>query len=172
MSNAKYGIGFLALLGAVVTGCSDSTGSAGTASLLTITPAPSASSVSTGTTATFAFSDAMGAGMQQYVDMHQGSIGGSIVPMTCAWSTNGATLTCTPNGSLAANTTYFMHMGGSMMAQGGQMVDLDPWTGNGCQWATSAMMGGMHGGQPVGMMGAGWMHGSSDYGMMCSFETS
>jgi len=41
----------------------------------------------------------------------------------------------------------------------------------GGQWATSGMMGGTDAGQPVGMMGLGWMH-RTHYGMLFTFTTA
>jgi hypothetical protein len=45
------------------------------------------------------------------------------------------------------------------MAMGGQPV-------------TSQMMGGMHNGQPTGMMGQGWTDSDGHIGMAFTFETS
>jgi hypothetical protein len=53
----------------------------------------------------------------------------------------------------------------------GHMMDMDNWTTMGGQWATSGMMGGTHAGQPVGMMGSGWMHGLY-FGMLFTFTTA
>lgn len=33
-------------------------------------------------------------------------------------------------------------------------------------------MGGMHGGQPMGMMGQGWQHGDGHLGKAFTFQTS
>ena len=113
----------------------------------------------------------MMAGMEQYLDLHQGGIGGPTVPMSCNWSPDGATLTCTPTNTLAPGTGYTIHMGGGMTDAQGHMMDIDDWTTMGGQWATGGMMGGMHDGQPVGMMGSGWTYGGH-YGMLFTFTTS
>ena len=81
------------------------------------------------------------------------------------------TLTCTPTNPLAAGTQYTIHVGGGMTDAQGHMMDLDSWTSMGGEWATGGMMGGTHAGQPIGMMGPGWMHGSA-YGMLFTFTTS
>jgi hypothetical protein len=114
----------------------------------------------------------MAGGMEQFLDLHLGGIGGSVVPMACAWSPDRTTLTCSPGSPLQPGTTYTIHLGGGMRDQSGHHMDLDPWIGMGGQWVTSDMMGGMHNGQPVGMMGSGWRHGPDHYGMTFTFTTS
>lgn len=105
------------------------------------------------------------------MDLHLGGITGSTVPMSCVWNLDQTTLTCTPTNPLAAGTQYTIHVGGGMTDAQGHMMDLDSWTSMGGEWATGGMMGGTHAGQPIGMMGPGWMHGSA-YGMLFTFTTS
>ena len=101
------------------------------------------------------------AGMEQYMDLHQGGIAGPTVPMGCVWSPDQTTLTCTPATPLAAGTQYTIHVGAGMTDAQGGMMTMDGWTTMGGQWATGGMMGGTHAGQPMGMMGPGWKHGMS-----------
>ncbi len=149
--------------------CSDSTGPA-TATLVTVSPTPAATAVATSTTIRLTFGQPMMAGMEQYMDLHQGGIGGPAVPMSCGWSPDFTTLTCTPANPLAAGTQFTIHVGAGMTDAQNHMMDMNDWTTMGGQWATSGMMGGTHAGQPVGMMGAGWKHGSY-YGMLFTFTT-
>jgi Big-like domain-containing protein len=151
-------------------GCSDSSGPA-TAQLTAVSPTPAATAVAPSTTITLTFSAPMMTGMEQYIDLHQGGVSGPIVPMACTWSPDGTTVTCTPGAPLAGGTQYTIHMGAGMTDDQGHMMDLDEWTGMGGQWAMGGMMGGTHAGQPIGMMGAGWTHGTH-YGMLFSFTTA
>jgi hypothetical protein len=148
------------------------TTAANSVSLASVTPPPGATSVSTTTTVVASFSQPMMAGMEQYVDLHQGGVDGPIMPMSCAWNGDRTTLTCTPNNPLAGGTQYTIHMGAGMMDGLGDMMDVADWTTMGGQWATGGMMGGTHGGMAVGMMGAGWTDGSGHYGMLFPFTTN
>lgn len=150
--------------------CSDSTAPT-TAVLDAVSPAPAATAVSPSTTITLAFGQSMMAGMEQYLDLHQGGVGGPTVPMTCAWSPDRTTLTCTPTTSLAAGTQYTIHVGAGMMDDQGNLMGMGHWTSMGGQWATGGMMGGTHAGQPMDMMGAGWRHGAH-FGMLFIFTTA
>lgn len=154
------------LLGA----CSDSTGP-GSATLTAVSPAPAAIAVTPATTITLTFGQAMMAGMEQYMDLHQGGIAGPTVPMSCAWSQDRIMLTCTPTTPLAAGTQYTIHVGAGMSDAQGDMMNMDDWTTMGGQWATSGMMGGTHAGQPMGMMGPGWKQGTY-FGMLFTFTTA
>ena len=161
----------LAVLAAVaISGCSDSTGPA-TGTLTGVSPAPAAVAVAPSTTITLTFGQSMMTGMEQYMDLHQGSIAGPTVPMTCAWNPGRIALTCTPSSPLAASSQYTIHVGAGMTDSQGHMMDLADWTTLGGQWASSGMMGGSHAGQPMGMMGAGWKH-DSHYGMLFAFTTA
>jgi hypothetical protein len=162
--------GLAAILVAALGACSDSTAPA-TATLTAVSPVPAAAGVATSTTITMTFGQPMMAGMEQYMDLHQGGISGPTVPMGCAWSPDQTTLTCTPMNPLATGTQYTIHIGAGMTDDQHHMMDMDQWTTMGGQWATSGMMGGSHAGQPIGMMGAGWKHGSH-YGMLFTFTTA
>jgi hypothetical protein len=152
----------------VAAACGSSTGPA-TVTLDAIAPAPGATAVATGTSVTLTFSAAMATGMEQFIDLHQDNLGGPVVPMACGWDVPRTVLTCT-HAPFAAGTTYLIHMGGGLHAMSGGMMDFDAWTSAGGTRMTAGMMGSMHNGQPIGMMGSGWHHGS-DYGMTCWFTT-
>jgi hypothetical protein len=163
----------LATLTAVLlAACSSPTVPPKSASLTTITPAPNATGVPTTTSIVATFSQPMMAGAEQYMDLHVNGVDGQILPMNCAWNGAQTTLTCAPDNPLASNAPYTIHMGASMMAQDGAVVDMGDWTSMGGQWATSGMMGGMHGGMPVGSMGIGWKDGMGHYGMLFPFTTN
>ncbi|MEO8139094.1 MAG: Ig-like domain-containing protein [Gemmatimonadota bacterium] len=150
--------------------CSSSTAPA-TATLTAVSPTPAATAVSPSTTIVLTFGQPMMAGMEQFMDLHQGGISGATMPMTCGWSPDMTTLTCTPTSSLPGGTQFTIHVGAGMTDGQGHMMGMDAWTGMGGQWATSGMMGGTHAGQPIAMMGSGWKQGSH-YGMIFSFTTS
>ncbi len=162
--------GFAAIAAAALGACSDST-SPPTAALTAVSPAPAATAVATSTTITLTFDHPMMAGMEQYIDLHQGGVTGPTVPMNCAWSPDQTTLTCTPSNPLAPGTQHTIHLGGGMTDDHGGMTDLDQWTTMGGQWCTAGMIGGTHDGHPTGMMGGGWRHGSY-YGMLFTFTTA
>jgi hypothetical protein len=152
--------------------CSNSNAPASATELLSVEPAGGATAVSVNDSVVAKFSGPMMAGMLQYMDMHLGSITGPLVAMHCSWSPAFTTITCMPNAPLAPQTQYAIHIGCGMMDQAGAVVDLNhEGPGMGGQWLTSGMMGGMHGGQPIGMMGPGWTHGGY-FGMEFSFTTS
>ena len=154
--------------------CSDSTSPSTTgASLDAVSPTPGATGVDPATVMTMHFSAAMQTSMMQYVDLHQGTIVGSVVPMTCSWSSDAMTLTCQPNQPLQPGTSYVLHMGGGMMDANGHSVDVEHHgMTNGGQPVSGGMMGGMHGGQGTGMMGGGWMDPDGHYGMEFTFTTA
>jgi hypothetical protein len=162
--------GLTAILAVTLAACGDSTGPA-TGTLTAVSPAPATTLVQPGTSIRLTFGQPMMAGMEQYMDLHQGGIAGPTVPMNCAWSPDRTTLTCTPSNPLTTGTQYTIHVGAGMTDAQNHMVDLDDWATMGGRWATTGMMGGTHAGQPVSMMGAGWMHGSY-YGMLFSFTTA
>ena len=171
MSGKVQLFGLATLMTVLLAACSSST-APNSVSLASVTPAPGANAVSTTTTMVASFTGPMMAGMEQYVDLHQGGVDGAIMPMTCAWNGDRTTLTCTPNSPLAAGTQYTIHMGAGMTDAQGNMVNMGSWTSMGGQWATSGMMGGTHGGVPVGSMGSGWKDGMGHYGMLFTFTTA
>jgi hypothetical protein len=162
--------GLTAIIVVALSACSDSTSPA-TATLTAVSPAPAAIAVPPATTITLTFGQAMMAGMEQYMDLHQGGIADPTVPMACAWNPDRTMLTCTPTTPLAGGTEYTIHVGAGMTDAQGGMMNMDDWTTMGGQWATSGMMGGTHAGQPVGMMGPGWKQGTY-FGMLFTFTTA
>ena len=162
--------GFVGIAVAALAACSDSTSPA-TGTLAAVSPAPAATAVATSTTVPLPFGPPMMAGMEQYLDLHQGGITGPVVPMSCGWSPDTTTLTCSPTNPLSPGTQYTIHCGAGMTDAQDHWMDMGEWTTMGGQWVTSGMMGGMHDGQMVGMMGAGWKHGTH-YGMMFTFTTA
>jgi hypothetical protein len=160
-----------ALATGLLAGCGDSTG-ASHASLAAVNPAPAATAVAATTPITLTFGQSMMSGMEQYMDLHEGSMAGPTVPMGCGWNLAGTVLTCVPADSLADGTHYTIHVGAGMTDAHGDMMDMSGWPTMGGQWATSGMMGGTHAGQPLGMMGSGWMDGSGHYGMTFGFTTN
>jgi Bacterial Ig-like domain len=166
----------LALVGV---GCSGNGGnmmgpSAATgASFMSVTPQGGATGVSASAPIVFRFSAAMGAGMEQYVDLHLGDLAGPTLPVSCGWSGDRTTLTCAPQGPLASRMTYVIHVGGGMLNQQGQPLDYTqygPMMGG--QWIMGGMMGGSHAGGSWGMMSTGWRNANGSYGMAFTFTTA
>ena len=143
------------------------------AALVSVTPGGGSTAVSTSTSITLHFGAAMAVAMEQYVDLHVGSIAGSVVPMGCTWSPDRATLTCVPTIPLDSRTTYVIHMGGGMMTEAGLPVDYDQYgRGMGGQWLMVGMLGPNHGGHAWGTMGPGWRGSNGGYGMEFAFTTA
>jgi hypothetical protein len=141
--------------------------------LASVSPASGATGVDPSAPITIRFSGAMGAGMEQYLDVHQGDISGPIVPMTCAFSADRTTLTCLHEQPLQTRTAYTIHMGSGMMDGQGRPVDVES---RGMEMGglpvSGQTMGGMHGGQPMGMMGQRWQDADGHLGMAFTFQTS
>jgi hypothetical protein len=142
------------------------------AAFMSVSPAGGATSTAVGSPMTFRFRGAMGAGMEQYFDLHMGDLSGAEVAMACAWSADRTQLTCTPGSPLASRTTYALHMGGGMMSSGGAAVDYTAGLGMGGQWIMGGMMTGTHGGIGGGIMGSGWHNANGSYGMVFTFTTA
>lgn len=143
----------------------------GAALLLAVAPAGGSVAVPTGTSVTLRFSEAMASDMEQYVDLHEGSLAGAVLPMGCHWSADRTTLTCTPRAPLPPRTPHVIHVGGGMTTRDGRPVGCDPYApGMGGQWAMPPGTG-PHGGMPPGMMGPGWRHPNGGYGMQFAFVT-
>ena len=153
-------------------GASPGTGMPG-AMFMSVTPQGGATDVAASAPIVFRFGAVMGAGMEQYVDLHVGDLAGTTVPMDCGWSGDRTTLTCSPQGPLASGTTYVVHLGGGLMTQAGQPLDYGrygPMMGG--QWIMGGMMGGSHAGGSWGMMGPNWRNANGSYGMALSFTTA
>jgi Big-like domain-containing protein len=146
----------------------------GTTALESVVPAAGATHVNPAGPMTIRFSGPMAAGMQQYVDLHRGDVAGPIVPMSCAMSADLAAITCTPDQPLEQHTRYTLHMGSGMMDAQGHHAEVEQHgMGMGGQPVTGGMMGGMHGGEPWGMMGGDWSDPQDGHpGMAFDFTTS
>jgi hypothetical protein len=141
--------------------------------LESVSPVAGATGVNPSGTISARFSGPMASGMQQFMDLHQGSIAGPIVvPMSCSMPSDRMTITCTPGQPLEHGSPYTIHLGSGMMDASGHRAEIEQHgMGMGGQPVTGGMMGGMHGGQPTGMMGADWSDSDGHFGMAFGFET-
>jgi len=140
---------------------------------MSITPAGGATGVPTSTSITMRFGGGMAVAMEQYVDLHVGSLAGPTVAMSCGWSADRTTLTCTPVTALEPHTTYILHVGGGVTTPSGAWVDFGAYgPAMGGQWIMGGMMGPSHAGHAWGTMGAGWHGGNGNYGMAFPFTTA
>jgi hypothetical protein len=143
------------------------------AAFISVTPQGGATGVPGSAPIVFRFGAVMGAGMEQYIDLHEGDLAGTAVPMHCSWSGDRTTLTCTPQGPLASRRTYGVHLGGGLMTHAGQPLDCGQYGPTmGGQWIMGGMMGGSHAGGSWGMMGPRWHNANGSYGMVFSFQTA
>src|SRR5262249_26010189 len=110
-----------------------------------------------------------GFGMEQYVYLHEGDLGGRVLPLTCAWSNARTPLACTPGAPLEANTLYTIHVGGGMLDANGHVIDMDDMPMMGGQLVTAGMI---NGGIPSWMMGPGWQGANGTYGRTFRFTTA
>jgi len=144
----------------------------GGSAFLSVIPAGGSMGVPTSSAITMRFGTAMASGMEQYVDLHVGSLAGPTVAMGCAWSGDRTTLTCMPAAALHPHTTYLVHIGGGLRTQAGGGIDFGHYGPTmGGQWVTGGVMGGGHAGHPWGTMGAGWHDADGHYGMAFPFTT-
>ncbi len=153
-------------------GCSDSSSAPNqtTTTLTLVSPAGDATNVDPAATISLTFSGPMAQGMENYMDVHAGTTAGAIMPMTCTWSADRTTLTCTHAAPFAAGSTYTIHVGAGMTDANGNVVNMVNMMAD--TWLMPGMMGGMHAGQPMNMMGAGWQGSNGSYGMMFTFTTA
>lgn len=177
----RAGAAGLAMIAAAVTGaCSDeATGPdfREPTALLSVQPAGGTVGVEVGTDVVVRFDHAIAEGMERYASLHEGSVVGPEVPGAWTRSADGATLTFSPAAPLKPATTYVIHLGGGMMDEDGEGVDLGMHgLDMGGQWATGSMMTGGMGSGMTGSathMGAGWQHPSNgSYGMVFAFTTA
>ncbi len=159
--------------GSGMTGSTPTGGASGGAvSFTSVSPAPGAVGVPVGSPIMLRFGGGMAAGMEQFIDLHQGDLSGPVVPMSCAWSADATVLTCTPASPLAAHTTYATHMGGGLMSRAGSVIDYAPALAVGGRWIMGGMMTGSHGGRGWGMMTGDWRNANGSYGMVFTFTTA
>lgn len=158
----------------VASACSEDAiapGSDAPAVLLSVQPSPGSTDVTVGSSLVVTFDHAIAIGMQEYAELHEGDVNGPEVSGTWLVSVDRTTLTFTPGEPLKPATTYVIHIGGGMMDDHGNVVDLEEHgLAMGGQWATESMMGGGHAGQH---MGDGWRHPvNGSYGMVFVFTTA
>ena len=156
-------------------GCSDSNNvpSQTTTTLTVVSPAGGTTNVSPAATISLTFSGPMAQGMENYMDVHQGTTADATIPMTCTWSADRTTLTCSHAAPFAGASTYTIHVGGGMTDANGHVIDMDAMVNMmGGVWLMPGMMGGMHAGQAMNTMGQGWQGSNGSYGMMFTFTTA
>jgi len=152
----------------------DSTGpsAAATTELVSVMPAGGSTGVSATGPMVMTFDRPIMAGMEQYLDLHQGDASGPLVAITCSWSADRVTVTCVPGQPLQPKSPYTFHVGGGMMDSDDHPVDMTQHQSQtGGQWLRSGMMGGMHAGAPMSGMGSGWNGADGSYGMVFPFTT-
>ena len=165
----------LAIAGAfLAVGCGSETaepvgsGDPSATAVLSVTPDGGATNVDPSGPFSFAFNGAMMPGMENYVDLHRGDITGPVHPMSCVWSLDFATLTCTPRTLLGRGTRYTLHLGGGVRGANGTSISMDPGA-CGCTWVEPGRPGGQgmdpahtrgetHGGHAWTTMDPGWHH--------------
>jgi hypothetical protein len=160
--------------GAVACSDDDTTSPGGETVLQAVTPPDGATEVDLSVGITMRLSGPMASGMEQYIDLHEGSVAGPLVPMTCALSDDRRTLACSPDQPLEPGTAYTIHMGAGMTDEAGRPVETETHgMAMGGEPVTGDMMGGVHGSQAAGKMGSGWRHqGDEHLGMAFTFETA
>jgi hypothetical protein len=148
------------------------TPTAGGTMLAAVMPAGNSIAVPTSTSIVMRFDHAMASGMENYLDLHEGDTSGPTTPMSCGWSSDRTVLTCLPESPLKPQTRYVIHMGDGMMDADDHLVNMNQGLAMGGQWLMAGMMGGLHAGAPMGMMGSGWRGSNGSYGMVFTFTTS
>lgn len=175
MSRAQQFTALLActtLLGGLACGDSGNGPATPATTLTSVSPAGGAANVAIDAPIVLTFSGAMATGMEALMDLHMGTAAATTMPMTCTWSADRTTVTCT-HAAFAHGATYTMHVGGGMMDADDMPVGMGDMVNQmGGVWLQPGMMGGMHAGQPMGSMGTGWMGANGSYGMMFTFTTS
>jgi len=154
-------------------GGSDMMGGATGASFLAVVPQGGMLGVSPTTPLSFRFGGPMAIGMERYFDLHLGGIDGPVVSMSCGWSGDRTTLTCTPAAPLQSRSSYTIHMGGGITDASGHPPGFDAYGPvMGGRWVMGGMMNVTHGGMGWGMIGTQWRHANGSYGMVFTFTTA
>jgi hypothetical protein len=128
------------------------------------------------------FSHSMMEGMEQYADVHEDHVEGTLVPGSWSWNEGRTKMTFTPDAPLKPLTQHVVHVGGGMQDQTGHHINLEQHGlgtengGMGGQWMTQDMHQGGNHGYGTGMggmgMGTGWNHPTNGgYGMTFTFTT-
>ena len=172
-------LGLLVLIGAVglaATACEDGTTSVEPeTALLSVAPEGGAQDVNADAASIeVTFDHAMHDHAADYMAVHEGDVTGPEVMGSWMMEENGTHMRFVPGAGLKEGTRYTIHVGGNMMDEDGNHVDLETYgMGMGGMWATDSMMaGGMMGGQHAHMSG-GWQHpDNGSYGMVFSFTTA
>ena len=153
--------------------CTESNAPTSPATTLTVvSPAGGATNVAVASPIVLTFSGPMGQGMEAYMDVHAGTTAAATMAMTCTWSVDRTALICT-HAPMTSGTMYTIHVGGGMMDADDMPIGMgDMINQMGGMWLQPGMNGGMHAGQPMNMMGAGWMGTNGNYGMIFTFTTS
>jgi hypothetical protein len=140
---------------------------------LSVAPRGGSTVVPTSTSIELTFGAPMAAAMEQYLDLHVGSIAGPTWPMGCAFSSDRTTLTCMPSAPLDPHTTYVLHVGGGLRTESDQAIDHGAHgPGMGGQWLMGGTSGPRHAGHGWGMMDGGWRNANGSYGMVFTFTTA
>jgi hypothetical protein len=186
---SSYTLTTLAVVGTIVAAAcgSDTTAPDGStvpsaSALLSVNPEGGTTGVDPNGPFSFTFDGAMLSGMERYVDLHRGDVTGPIHPLSCAWSPDHSTLTCTPATPLDPVTGYTLHVGGGVRGSNGTPIQMDPGSCGGA-WAEPGppdghgpgeghMWGENHGGEPWPTMDSGWRHLNGTYGMVIPFQTA
>lgn len=171
--------GILALLGAVglgATACEDGTTSVEPeTALLNVTPEGGAQDVNADSTSiAVTFEHAMHDHATDYMAVHEGDVTGPEVQGSWMTEESGTHMRFVPDAGLKDGTRYTLHLGGDMMDEDGNHVDLETHgTHMGGEWADGSMMhGGMMGGDHP-HMGEDWQHpDNGSYGMVFTFTTT
>lgn len=138
--------------------------------LVSIVPLDGAVGVDPTASVTLVFDHALMEGMENFLNVHEGSLGGPSVDGSRERAPDGRTVIFRPTAPLSPATTYVVHVGGGMTGPDGTPVDLGshgPTMGG--DWATGSMMGpggsARHGAD-------GWLHPTNgSYGMVFAFTT-
>jgi hypothetical protein len=154
-------------------GSDQATGPSPDTVLEAVSPAAGATGVALSAPVTVRFSGPMANGMERYMDLHHGDIGGAAFPMTCGWSSDRTTLTCRHDEPFQSGTDYTIHIGAGMMDANGRPAETESHgMAMGGVPVTGSMMGGTHAGQPTAMMGQGWQDGQGHLGVGFTFRTN
>lgn len=136
---------------------SEPTQSGAATALVTISPTPGPATDTVGTPISLKFDGAMDTASARFVDLHQGSIDGPVVPMNCGWQLADSLLSCTATAAqpLQADAPYTLHIGAGMTGSNGEVLSTTPliaWGGVPVDPTKTTT----HNGQPIGSLGKGW----------------
>ena len=161
--SALAGLGLLASVA-----CSDDiTAPDASTQLASVVPTGGSVNIDPTSSIVVVFTQAMMAGMESYMVLHDGDVRGPVVQGTWTWSTNRTRATFAPGSPLRSQAQYTLHLGGGMTDGNGAGIGFgDHGRQMGGQWATGQMMGGSG-----SMTGPGWEHGNGAYGMVFTFTT-